>query len=232
MASVICPSCGKHNVDGAKECIHCGADLANKKNNKRRILVYMGYVLFIVVAIIIIVLLYNNYVSKKEAQENQVRTAFNGMWVIKDTKINGDIEIGIHIDKGIIQEKMVVERNNDVFVYADDISSIDYDNYTITCRRGLSESIYTYLPESQELVVKDINREIVFIKVSDEEEWWDVTPTGSYTPSEPVEDKEQRCWYCSKVIVNSSGTVIHATHDALDMYICDYCGKTNVVKDK
>lgn len=33
---------------------------------------------------------------------------------------------------------------------------------------------------------------------------------------------EQRCWYCSKVIVNSQGTPIHKTNGK-----CDYCGKPN-----
>ena len=34
--------------------------------------------------------------------------------------------------------------------------------------------------------------------------------------------KEQRCWYCGKVIVNSQGTPIHKSGGK-----CDYCGKSN-----
>ena len=41
---------------------------------------------------------------------------------------------------------------------------------------------------------------------------------------------EVRCWYCSKVIVNSEGRMIHCTHKSANSYVCDYCGKTNVIK--
>lgn len=42
--------------------------------------------------------------------------------------------------------------------------------------------------------------------------------------------REVRCWYCSKVIINSDGRAIHATHTFGNTYVCDYCGKSNVVK--
>ena len=38
-----------------------------------------------------------------------------------------------------------------------------------------------------------------------------------------------RCWYCSKVIYNN-GRANHCTHEYLNTYTCDYCGKTNVIK--
>lgn len=41
---------------------------------------------------------------------------------------------------------------------------------------------------------------------------------------------EVRCWYCSKVIVNSKGRVIHATRDHDNYFKCDYCGKNNKIK--
>ena len=40
---------------------------------------------------------------------------------------------------------------------------------------------------------------------------------------------EVRCWYCSKVIYNN-GRAIHCSHKSLNTYICNYCGKTNVIK--
>lgn len=43
-------------------------------------------------------------------------------------------------------------------------------------------------------------------------------------------NKEVRCWYCSKVIINTDGRVIHATHSFGNTYKCEYCGKDNVVK--
>lgn len=40
---------------------------------------------------------------------------------------------------------------------------------------------------------------------------------------------EQRCYYCGKVIANG-GRAIHATHEYLNTYSCDYCGHKNVLK--
>jgi hypothetical protein len=57
----------------------------------------------------------------------------------------------------------------------------------------------------------------------------DSSPSSTTTSSNNY-SKEVRCWYCSKVIVNEDGKVIHATHQYLDTYKCDYCGKENVIK--
>lgn len=39
--------------------------------------------------------------------------------------------------------------------------------------------------------------------------------------------ESQRCSYCGKVIFND-GRAIHATHEYLNTYKCDYCGHSNV----
>lgn len=38
-----------------------------------------------------------------------------------------------------------------------------------------------------------------------------------------------RCSYCGKVIY-SDGASIHCTHKYLNIYKCDYCGHSNVIK--
>ena len=41
---------------------------------------------------------------------------------------------------------------------------------------------------------------------------------------------EVRCWYCSRVIFNH-GRPIHCKHKYLYIYACDYCGKSNAIKE-
>lgn len=55
--------------------------------------------------------------------------------------------------------------------------------------------------------------------------------TSNSTPSSTsVNGKEVRCWYCGKVIVNSDGKIIHAKHQQLNTYKCEYCNTDNVIE--
>ena len=259
MAIIKCPSCGREYMsDSTTSCPGCGYDFSgdieelkrqteideieafNKKRaeelqlrkaaetrkNRKMLGGVIAFLVLLIASVIWIVVSgnqekYEN--AKRFNDENEVKEFLRSSAYWKCDWI----EYGFYMDSsGDLKVKAYTDYGKQYTYSVRSIKPrkgsfrIDDDLFIIQNNNTIKTDVFVYYPMKESTFAS-----IVPSGTS--------KPSYSSTTSTPtVSDKEQRCWYCSKVIVNSSGTVIHATHDALDMYICDYCGKTNVVKDK
>jgi len=260
MALIKCPECGKEISDIAPACIHCG--YPTQKQTESSTTKYYSVILRDCGLNKLAVIKYIRELTNLSLSEGKDLAEKTPSVLVQNVTLNEANKVKAELDKlsafSVIEEysekqerpkttehnsfesqdKKPVSKGKTITIVvlaAIILAVVFYKTVfvrTISSGDGWKHQ-HTLISGQCELCEKQGNDRIHSIIGNDYycPEHWE-SFGKEYFQSLAKESEEVRCWYCSKVIVNSEGRIIHCHQDAKNpyIYICDYCGKDNVLK--
>ena len=214
MAIIKCPECGKEISDDATVCIHCGYPIQKQTENSTT--KYYSVILQDCGLNKLAVIKYIRELTNLSLSEGKDLAEKTPSVLVQNVSLNEANDVKAELDKlsAFSMIKEYSEKQDDVTKAND--STETYHQTTTTSQSTNKKSSGCV----GVLILIGLVIAIIFMFRACFGE-----------SSSSSSSNEVRCYYCSKVIVNSEGRTIHC-HQSPDnpyLFICDYCGKKNYI---